>query len=424
MASLPRREPRPSFLVRAADILRPGKRGRSGSKLSTVPEKGSLPVGWNEKAGLDGTGSSDSNGKCLHLAKGKGKDEEEDRRRYARTVPPWVQSLNLDEDDADFDSSSTLLPSGTALSRPSFVRTPHRNFMPMPKERAAANRRNDRERSDEPVVMRNAFSQHASRWQSYAKASEYGRPAGEKSRVVDEEWLKSECPDLDKPWNVNGERQTSNDKRFWLFDAEKRRSKGDRFHFTLMSNAFIPLLIRTIVLLFVAAALALGAWIYHESDKLNQDPTQRAGTSAPPRSNTDYVCQQQTSTYMAFIVDSCAIVYLTYITWDEYTSEPLGRRRGRDKMRLLYLDLLFIVFSSANLSLAFNTLTDQQWSCYGSGQNTSNNNNVAAATTTCVQSDSLCRRQGALCGVLICALSAWLITFAISVMRIVEKISR
>ena len=184
-----------------------------------------------------------------------------------------------------------------------------------------------------------------------------------------------------------------------------------------MQNAFVPLLIRTTVLLFVAAALALGAYVYRESRDLNNNPTQRIGTSAPSSTNDDYVCQQQASTYMAFLVDACAIVYLVYITWDEYTSDPIGRRRGRDKIRLLFLDLLFIVFSSANLSLAYRTLTDQQWSCYGGDQTPENNNNMAAAISTCVQNNSLCKRQKALCGVLVCALTAWIMTFAISVLR-------
>ena len=332
--------------------------------------------------------------------------------------------------------------------------------MPLSNQKGTLGRRHDHERSSEPVVLRSTLSEHASKWQSYARASKYGHAADETSRIVDEEWLRTEYPDLEKPWNANGENAKPQDKGFWLFDSQKRRSKGERLHvsfslstltspqanaisqFILMSNAFVPLLIRTTVLLFVAAALALGAWIYHESNLLNNSPVQRAGTLVASGSESDFVCQQQTSTYMAFIVDSCAVIYLAYITWDEYTSEPLGRRRGRDKMRLLYLDLLFIVFSSANLSLAFNTVTDQQWSCYGAEQGSSNNNNAAAAATTCVQSNSLCKRQKALCGVLTCALVAWLMTFAISVMRymifhnvvvysvsltesrIVEKISR
>ena len=59
------------------------------------------------------------------------------------------------------------------------------------------------------------------------------------------------------------------------------------------------------------------------------------------------------STNMAIIVDAVAMVYLLYITYDEYTGKPLGLRPAKAKMRLIFLDLFFIVFDSANLSLAF-----------------------------------------------------------------------
>lgn len=189
-----------------------------------------------------------------------------------------------------------------------------------------------------------------------------------------------------------------------------------------MRNPFIPLIIRLIVFAFCAAALGLGAWIYHDSAVLNHQLSATAGTITSPTTDTEsYICDQQASTYLAFIVDSFAVLYLMYITWDEYFSKPLGLRSTHAKLRLLFLDLLFIVFSAANLSLAFNTLTDQQWACYNSPAG--NNNNAEAATTTCVYDAPLCQRQRALCGILLTATFAWVMTFAISVFRVVEKIS-
>lgn len=183
----------------------------------------------------------------------------------------------------------------------------------------------------------------------------------------------------------------------------------------LMRNPFVPLVVRLTVMLYCAAALALGAWIYNESAGLNSSPALKVGTSTASGSNQNYICEQQTSTYMAFTVNSIAVLYLFYITWDEYTSKPLGLRRTRAKMRLLFLDLLFIVFSAADLSLAFNTLTDQQWSCFSGSVD--NDNNAQAARSTCVYSSSLCNRQKALVSMLLIAEVAWVITFAISVMR-------
>lgn len=171
------------------------------------------------------------------------------------------------------------------------------------------------------------------------------------------------------------------------------------------------------MLAFVVAALALGAWIYQDSIRLNSDPSVRAGTIPGQTTAGNYICKQQYSTYMAFIVDSIAVVYLLYITWDEYSSKPLGLRSFNAKMRLIFLDLLFIVFSSANLSLAFNTLSDQQWACYSDPASSNLSNNEAAALTTCVYNKQICQRQQALCAMLLLALAAWLMTFSISVLR-------
>jgi len=182
-----------------------------------------------------------------------------------------------------------------------------------------------------------------------------------------------------------------------------------------MRNPFVPLVIRLIVLTFCAAALALGAWIYAKSSNLNASPDARSGTQPANGSDNDYICEQQASTYMAFIVNSFAVLYLFYITWDEYFSKPLGLRRTRAKLRLIFLDLFFIVFSAADLSLAFNTMTDAQWSCYAG--DTSNNNNVQAARSTCVFDRDLCNRQKALVSMLFVTEVAWLMTFAISVLR-------
>ena len=186
-----------------------------------------------------------------------------------------------------------------------------------------------------------------------------------------------------------------------------------------MQNPLVPLLIRLTVLTFVLCGLAVGVTIYRHSNTLNTNPGVRSSTSSGPNSTEDSVCQQQASTYMAFIVDSIAVVYLIYITVDEYTSKPLGLRRSRDKVRLLFLDLFFIVFSSATLSLAMNTLHDFQWACYTEPFTGGDSNNTQVAESTCVYDPDLCRRQRTLCGVLVIALFAWVGTFAISILRFV-----
>lgn len=105
---------------------------------------------------------------------------------------------------------------------------------------------------------------------------------------------------------------------------------------------------------------------------------------------------------MAIVVDVVAIPYILYVTWDEYTGKPLGLRSPKAKIRLVLLDLFFIIFESANLSLAFAALTDNDGSC------TLANNG---------HNDVLCRRINALCGILMVALIAWSMTFSVSIFR-------
>lgn len=191
-----------------------------------------------------------------------------------------------------------------------------------------------------------------------------------------------------------------------------------------MHNAFVPLLVRLINIIFCAAALAMGAYIYHGSHLINTDAAFTAGTVITSGTDTDtYICQQQASSYMAIVVDVVAVVYLFYITKDEYFAPPLGIRSTHAKVRLLFLDLLFIVFSAANLSLAFGTLVDQQWACYETPTGTGNNNNLQAAVSTCVADATLCRQQKSLCGILLVSTVAWLLTFTVSILRVIEKIT-
>ena len=141
----------------------------------------------------------------------------------------------------------------------------------------------------------------------------------------------------------------------------------------------IPLVLRSIVWTFSVVALALGSSIRHLTDH------QKAHNTP--------------STDMAIIVDAVALVYLLYITYDEYTGKPLGLRSAIAKMRLIFLDLFFIVFDSANLSLAMEASR--------SGDQRS----------TCPFNENICDRQKALASVLLIALVAWLLTFSISVLR-------
>jgi hypothetical protein len=111
---------------------------------------------------------------------------------------------------------------------------------------------------------------------------------------------------------------------------------------------------------------------------------------------------------MAIIVDAIAIPYILIITYDEYFSKPLGLRSPAAKLRLVLLDLAFIIFESANLALAFESMAGVDGSCE-------------------MQTDGLrktvCNRSKSLASVLLVALMAWLFTFTISMFRMVERIN-
>lgn len=182
-----------------------------------------------------------------------------------------------------------------------------------------------------------------------------------------------------------------------------------------MNNSFVPLLLRFLIMVFVLASLAVAVTIFQRTHDLNNSPAQQAGTHMGPGTDSQAICQEQPSTYLAVIVGSIAVVYLLYITWDEFKSKPLGLRKSGDKIRLLFLDPVLFVFSAANLSIAFNTYLDRQWACYHNAP--SNQNNQQAAQSVCVFNQDLCDRQKTLSGLLLIVLVFWMLTFAISVLR-------
>ena len=223
-------------------------------------------------------------------------------------------------------------------------------------------------------LARDAVRESGSRWRAFADSSAYPAIPAEGGVIVTEEWLQQNGPDYSRPWLAGASDGDPEQDPAGLYRFRaKRRAWYIRAQRTVLRNPVVPMVIRMNVWCFSAVALALACSIYHITD---QDPS----TKATP------------STNMAIVVDAVALVYLLYITYDEYSGKPLGLRPAKAKMRLIFLDLFFIVFDSANLSLAFEAI---EGSCQ----------------------PSVCSRQKALASVLLIALVAWLLTFSISVMR-------
>jgi hypothetical protein len=147
-------------------------------------------------------------------------------------------------------------------------------------------------------------------------------------------------------------------------------------------HPLVPLFLRLIVLTTSTLALSLSCSIYHLTNKST--------------------FSQTPSTIMAIVVDVVAMPYIGYITWDEYTGKPLGLRSPKAKMRLVLLDLLFIVFESANLALALGSLADGNDICQDDYTGTDY---------------GICSRVRTLSAFLFIALVAWTLTFNVSILR-------
>jgi hypothetical protein len=204
---------------------------------------------------------------------------------------------------------------------------------------------------------------------------------------VTPEWLNENWGDYSRPWSSGldgSDLELGRGDPGW---RARHRARLERLQSNLLRNPIVPLILRLTVWIFSLCALALGGSVHHLSELYSQP--------------------QGPSADMAIVVDAVALVYLVYITYDEYTGKPLGLRSAKAKMRLVLLDIFFIVFDAANLSLAFQSLSDVRGSCV----------NAEINLRVDEKNDAICDRQTALASVLLIALIAWLLTFTISVFR-------
>lgn len=406
-----------SFRSRAASLLRPSTpsktqslgQGANQEKGSGIASNTPTESPLNEKPkteegqnGLEKSQTLSSNGKTFFSSGDNAVINDEAAQRIVRTIPsessnglslPTSNSLfrcvnatftnqfpnagwvhTLDEEDEDLLATAPSLPhtpAGALIAQETSTTIAAHNQQPGP----ARGRLYDHERKWTPPLTRDAVRESGSRWRAFASSSAYPTISAEGGEIVTEEWLQQNGPDYSRPWLAGAsdgdpEKDPAGLYRF----RAKRRAWYVRAQRTVLRNPIVPMIIRMNVWLFSAVALALACSIHHITDKNPRD------ISATP------------STNMAIVVDAVALVYLLYITYDEYSGKPLGLRPAKAKMRLIFLDLFFIVFDSANLSLAFEAI---KGNC----------------------ESQVCSRQKALASVLLIALIAWLLTFSISVMR-------
>ncbi|KAI0428297.1 hypothetical protein F5Y09DRAFT_313529 [Xylaria sp. FL1042] len=256
-------------------------------------------------------------------------------------------------------------------------------------------RRWDHLRSAEPVIMglgyRAPDEDPYDRWRDFIHSSSYGQDSNDQYEVVSQETLDQIMPGLDNP--VRSPLHPLDPK------SKKRSSRKDAWFMRVgdfvLRHPIAPLIFRLIVLISTISALALATIIYRREE----DPEIVSGS------------QTETSqAIVAIIIDSIAIPYILYMTYDEYTGKPLGLRPPTQKVSLTLLDLVFIVLKSASTALAFEALVYHSGG--GGGQDPRNDAQQ-------VQSLDLAR---ALAALTLVGLIAWILNFTISVFRLAEKL--
>ena len=428
-----------SFRARASSILR--------SPLSTIhqgqfhdssrerrPSNQSHSTALNEKQDAFETSHSASSGGLTYAASiGDASAHNRDAQRAVRTVPSWVHTRDeiedgslpttntarefnknllrrLDETNADETSPQEIAEAklqsikqdeaevdraGKHFLPPAGAYLAHHNSYPSNKRdrNAPPIRLYDHEREWTPPWAGATSENRISRWKAFADATAYPRLNPNGGRIVTEDWLRENGPDYDRPWLAGNEDGDSENGMAGLFKSGiRRRVWYERLQRTILRSPIVPMVIRMIVFGFSVVALGLACSIHHLTDA---------------RQN---VLGPTPSTDMAIIVDAVALVYLLYITYDEYSGKPLGLRSARAKMRLIFLDLFFIVFDSANLSIAFVATRDED--C--------RKGTIDGIDCNIKQDrlfNAILMRQKALASVLLIALIAWLLTFSISIAR-------
>ncbi|KAJ5126998.1 hypothetical protein N7448_007777 [Penicillium atrosanguineum] len=302
-----------------------------------------------------------------------------------RTLPPWIRSVEAAADDGEeAQASDRLLP-----SEPNDARVAQHNYAPHITSRQEYSLWGERALFD---GSRTPSQARESRWKTFSRTIQYPRGSEGEIKEVTPEWMNDNLGDYSGLWR--GNLLEGDSPEYPLHNHGRREIWFKRFHSQLLRSPIVPLILRMTVWSFSLSALALGGSIQHMASKGDRSE----GPSA----------------LMAIIVDAVALVYLLYITFDEYTSKPLGLRSPSAKARLILLDLFFIVFDSANLSLAFDSLSNVTGSCTEADINSKIN----------PQNNAICGRQKALASVLLIALLGWLMTFALSVLRLVERVQR
>jgi hypothetical protein len=202
------------------------------------------------------------------------------------------------------------------------------------KDGAERGRKWDHLRSAEPVIVpRFSRATPDSPWKGYVLSSRYGRLPNEEAEIVHPGMLDTLQPGFNTPVDIP--------ELKGAFGGKSARTKVlyKRLWEIILRHPLVPLAFRLTVLLTSIIAMALAVKIYQTE---HRDGIQHSS--------------ELTQSIVAIVVDTVAIPYIGYMTWDEYTGKPLGLRAATQKIALVLMDLFFIIFKSASTALAFEAL--------------------------------------------------------------------
>ncbi|KAK0627817.1 hypothetical protein B0T14DRAFT_422298 [Immersiella caudata] len=325
------------------------------------------------------------------------------RHRPPRSLPPWIDSYEVRYGEPDDDQFDVLNPP------PPPARQPQHNHAPAPTQRRVSRdgfvydnlpvaeagraakgslrimlmgkkgkqgRKWDYLRSAEPVIVpRYSRAAPGSPWNGFLQSSRYGHIPNEESEIVDPGVLDKLQPNFNNPVDVPRDTDATRGRVARTVVLYKRVWN------VILRHPLVPLAFRLIVLLTSIMALALSARIFEIEDRQRDSSSER------------------TQSIVAIVVDTVAVPYIGYMTWDEYTGKPLGLRPATAKISLVLMDLFFIIFKSCSTTLAFEALVYHN------------------ASDPAVQQYSR-----ALAASQTVSLISWSMTFTVNVFRLVQKL--
>lgn len=203
------------------------------------------------------------------------------------------------------------------------------------------------------------------------QSTQYGRTYEEESHVVSTSFLDELQPTFNQPFQMPKPSKKPKEKmtpiKFWK---------------VLVQHPMVPLVLRVIVLITSIIALSLSVRIYeleHDQNRIES--------------------AERTQSLVAIVIDCLAIPYIGYMTWDEYTGQPLGLRSASQKASLVLMDLFFIIFKAASTALSFEALVYH-----------TNHDDVTV------------HHSRALASFMFVGLAAWSFSFTVNVFRLVYKL--